>query len=311
MAAGTQPYTYVWTDANGDGVGGNASIADSLCVGTYTVEVTDAYGCQATASIIITEPDEIDPYFELTDFCYGDENEAISIVEEGGTFSIVSPLGDGATIHPTTGEIYNPVEGTTYTIEYSFPNGCASHTEDVTVNVIPVVSFVADTIAGPPPLVVEFTNTSIGADDYVWDFGNGNGSLEDDNVVNVYNNIGTYEAILVGTSLEGCTHIDSLTIVVYYPDMDYVFPNVFTPNGDNNNDWFTLAFEDWVASLEIVILNRWGNVVFESDDINFMWNGKIHNTGTDCTEGVYFYKATLTDYSGESVQEHGYVHLHR
>lgn len=311
ISSGTTPYNYSWTDATGNTVGGNASVAEDLCDGTYTVEITDANGCQTSGSVTITEPEEIDPYFELTDFCGGEQNNASNIAETGGTFSIASPLGDGATIDPITGEIYDGVEGTTYTIDYSFPNGCASHTEDVTVNVIPVVSFVADTIAGPPPLVVEFTNTSTGADEYVWDFGDGNGSLEDDNVVNVYNNIGTYEAILVGASLEGCTHIDSLTIVVYYPDMDYVFPNVFTPNGDNNNDWFTLAFEDWVASLEIVILNRWGNVVFESDDINFMWNGKVHNTGTDCTEGVYFYKATLTDYSGESVQEHGYVHLHR
>lgn len=307
---GTAPYTFVWTDATGNTVGGNASVAEDLCDGTYTVEITDANGCQTSGSVTITEPEEIDPYFELTDFCGGEQNSASSIAETGGTFSIVSPLGDGATIDPITGEIYDGVEGTTYTIDYSFPNGCATHTETVTVNVIPVVSFVADTIAGPPPLVVEFTNTSIGADDYVWDFGNGT-STEDGNVVNVYNDVGVYDVTLVGTSAEGCSNNTAGQIIVYYPDMDYEFPNIFTPNGDNNNDLFSLVFEEWVASIEIVILNRWGNVVFESNDINFTWNGKVHNTGTDCTEGVYFYKATLTDYSGESVQEHGYVHLHR
>jgi len=92
--------------------------------------------------------------------------------------------------------------------------------------------------------------------------------------------------------------------------LSFETPNIFTPNNDGSNDVFTLNGLN-VETLELVILNRWGNVVFESTDINANWNGRNKNTGNDCADGVYFYKYIITGQGDQSAEGHGFVHLSR
>lgn len=68
----------------------------------------------------------------------------------------------------------------------------------------------------------------------------------------------------------------------------YELPNVFTPNGDDQNDLFTPFPYCFVDRIELQIFNRWGNLVFETSDPDINWNGK-NLKNTDLTEGVYFY----------------------
>lgn len=67
--------------------------------------------------------------------------------------------------------------------------------------------------------------------------------------------------------------------------------------------------DDNIKDFTVVILNRWGNVVFEDNDYQFEWNGNVKNGNTQCSEGVYFYKMDFKDHSGKEYKEHGYVHL--
>jgi gliding motility-associated-like protein len=88
-------------------------------------------------------------------------------------------------------------------------------------------------------------------------------------------------------------------------------PNVFTPGIDGNNDTYFLRSQN-VVKLELTIMNRWGNVVFDksSDDLvnnNPTWDGKIN--GVIANEGVYFYKYTGYNISGQEVTGHGFLHL--
>jgi gliding motility-associated-like protein len=79
-------------------------------------------------------------------------------------------------------------------------------------------------------------------------------------------------------------------------------PNVFTPNGDGENDNWSLLFTIY-SNNNIVIINRWGNIVSEGKVGQFSWNGK-DNLGNDCADGVYFYRIEGTDKAG-------YIHLIR
>jgi gliding motility-associated-like protein len=74
-------------------------------------------------------------------------------------------------------------------------------------------------------------------------------------------------------------------------ECNLVTSNVFTPNGDGINDFFTFSPYPNVATFNLIIMNRWGRVVFESDDINKGWNGSIQ--GTSANSGVYFWKARI------------------
>jgi len=68
---------------------------------------------------------------------------------------------------------------------------------------------------------------------------------------------------------------------------------------------------EYITELEVVILNRWGDVVFESSDVGFNWNGLNHNNGAACTDGTYFYKINLKRVTGKEYMKHGFVQLLR
>jgi gliding motility-associated-like protein len=87
-------------------------------------------------------------------------------------------------------------------------------------------------------------------------------------------------------------------------EFDFSFPNVITANGDGFNDLFEI--ENLPENTEVIILNRWGNVVFSSSNYQNNWDGK-DISGRDLLEGVYTYKYTTET----GTIGHGFVHLIR
>jgi gliding motility-associated-like protein len=74
---------------------------------------------------------------------------------------------------------------------------------------------------------------------------------------------------------------------------EYPLPNVFSPNGDGLNDMFRPFPYRWIAHVDFKVYNRWGILVFETDDRDLGWNGRIRNTGAVLPDGVYFYRAVV------------------
>jgi len=75
------------------------------------------------------------------------------------------------------------------------------------------------------------------------------------------------------------------------------FPIVITPNGDGKNEYF---FADSISSVQkfrITIFNRWGNIVYTSEDPFFKWDGKDQDNNQDCADGVYFYEGVISLYT--------------
>lgn len=319
VSDGTAPFTFTWLDGGGNTIpgSGSGSTINNLGVGSYSVEVVDVNGCTDTYSYMILANPNPDPSFTLTDFCDGESNQAINIASPGGTFAFNPAVNDGAMIDPATGSIINGVPGTTYSVEYTVANGCSSSIQTVTIHPIPDVSFTASPTTGTPPLNVDLINTSdgLGSDSYEWIIGP-SAIFYDDQIVDpfIFNEVGEYEIVLTAENQGGCTNSTSIIIEVFYPDMIYVIPNVFTPNGDGSNDFFKFVNFDFIKEIDVIILNRWGNLVFEykgNQPASLNWNGHVNNTGAECTDGVYFYKMELTGFNGDVVQEHGYVHLSR
>jgi len=193
-------------------------------------------------------------------------------------------------------------------------SGCIQY-DSVLVTLLdpPVASFTGNPLSGFAPLNVTFNNTSQGANNHLWTFGNGETQNTQDlsSVVSQYNKEGTYTVMLVAQN-GNCADTAYLTVTVILPPVivpvELATANVFSPNADGINDVFTFNMLN-IASIDVVIMNRWGLVVFETTDVNFAWNGK--SNGVDCTEGVYFYKYAAIGAQEESFEGHGFVQLIR
>ncbi|HXP49795.1 MAG TPA: gliding motility-associated C-terminal domain-containing protein, partial [Bacteroidia bacterium] len=83
----------------------------------------------------------------------------------------------------------------------------------------------------------------------------------------------------------------------------YTLPNVFTPNGDNQNDFFTpiLPFR-YIKSIDINIFNRWGQIMFHTNDPMINWDGKDQTTHGLCPDGVYYYICVVNEIRVTGVQ---------
>lgn len=69
----------------------------------------------------------------------------------------------------------------------------------------------------------------------------------------------------------------------------YHLPNVFTPNGDERNDLFVPFPYSGVEKIDLQIVNRWGNLIFSTQDPAIKWDGKIQSTNQLVSDGVYYY----------------------
>jgi gliding motility-associated-like protein len=104
----------------------------------------------------------------------------------------------------------------------------------------------------------------------------------------------------------------NLICVSHCPPL-YQLPNVITPNGDGNNDVFhPLLPYKYVSRVDLTVMNRWGNVLFETNDPFIGWDGKDQKTGRPVVDGVYFYlcRVYFVTLSGEQIMDlHGFVHV--
>ena len=85
-------------------------------------------------------------------------------------------------------------------------------------------------------------------------------------------------------------------------------PNVFTPNGDDINDYFVIESKS-IIEYQLYIFNRWGGVIYSSNNINEKWDGKLN--GLNCPEGVYYYTINAKGIEGKIYNLNGSVQLLR
>jgi gliding motility-associated-like protein len=89
-----------------------------------------------------------------------------------------------------------------------------------------------------------------------------------------------------------------------------IIPNIFTPNGDGNNDLFLIIAEECKV-FQLHIYDRWGTQVFSSVDKTVSWNGNVNNSGNEAVEGVYYYVLNITDLKSRNQSYKGFLTLMR
>jgi gliding motility-associated-like protein len=122
---------------------------------------------------------------------------------------------------------------------------------------------------------------------------------------------GTYTCTVtdsIGCSSQQILSITSPIVV----KMDSLIPNIFTPNGDDQNDYFTLLphrMPVCFSTFNVKIYDRWGVPMFESSDFQFKWDGHT-NSGAEAADGIYYYRIDI-GFQNENSSYKGYLQLMR
>jgi gliding motility-associated-like protein len=226
VSSGFAPFTYDWSD------GQTSPTAIDLTAGTYSVTITDMYGCQVTLNGTVNQPDSL--YAIVTSSVYA------------GGYNISSNNG-------SDGYLNTQVFGGTspYSFNWTGPSNFAS------------------------------TNQNLA-------------NLQD----------GAYALYL--TDVNGCAFSTSSRLTE--PAL-LEMPNGYSPNGDGDNETFVVHGIDAYPNNEIVVFNRWGNIVYKKANYANEWAGD-NTVGEALPDGTYF--VILTVVAGEEeITLKGYVDLRR
>ena len=301
--------TYSWSTS------ATTQTISTTTAGVYTVIVTDAFnGCSVASQYTVTN------------------NTAVPTATS--VASVVMPCGGPTTItlnggSPDPGVVYtwtgpsvisgsnttNPIvdQPGTYTLTVTNPTtGCSSTSTVSVFSSIPTASFVPDVTTGFTPLVVNFTNlSSVNATSFTWIFNNGSAVVTTTSVTQgtstIYNTAGTYTVMMVASN-GLCS--DTAYAVINVDDSFFIeIPNVFTPNDDGTNDFFTINSKG-VKEIQLQIFNRWGQLMYEFTGAKAAWDG-ITNKGEKATDGTYFYFVIATGFDGKVFEKNGPVTLFR
>ncbi len=157
---------------------------------------------------------------------------------------------------------------------------------------------------------ISFTNQSQQADFYMWNFGDYSSPDNisyDTNTVHYYPYEGTYMVNLLSTNIYGCKDTASAVIEIR-PQFAVYIPNTFTPDGNDLNDiFYPVGIGIMEDEYEMLIYDRWGNLVFSSNNLKVGWDGSIKGDPNP-KDGIYSYKITLLDIFGNKHQYVGHVY---
>lgn len=280
-SGGLSPYTYLWSNNNE-----TTQSISGVCAGSYDVLITDQDGCETIATIILTEPDSIKIKLITTPIhCLESCHGRLRTIASGGTSPYQYSWSNGQ-----TDSVIKELCFGIYNLTVTDNNLCQkSISAEVYVDDI-------------------FENIEVWADDYLlWE---GQSTwLHATNVPQLsyewtpsnwlsspYNSStlvtpppGEHTFYVKIDDGFGCVYLDSLKITVsdVYCFEPYLFiPNAFSPDGDNKNDVFYVR-GIYIDEMELLIFNRWGELVFESKDKNRGWDGR--HKGVLVDPGVFTY----------------------
>ena len=170
--------------------------------------------------------------------------------------------------------IPSPVQTTTYYARWE--NQCdTSACVSVTVNVkpLPVVNLGKDAVICEGEIVQLITDSIYTS--YLWQDGSTNSSY-------ILSKPGVYWFTV---NYNNCFNSDTVIYTLCEPPLNIWIPNAFTPNGDGKNDVFNIESVNKIKDFHLYIYNRWGQVIFETNDISHGWDGKYKEN--EMQSGVY------------------------
>jgi len=279
---GTPPYLYNWSTSNE-----KTATLDSLSPGNYAVTVNDNYGCSTSSSFIVSasSPLTISPTVQNAS-CASVNNGSISLAVGGGSLPYNYHWNNGQSSATAT-----ELGSGEYLITVTDAKGC-SITSSGTITIsyaLSVHAAASVSVTNGTPVQLTATTNIDHSNVYNWTPAN---FVTCNNCANTEASPqqSTVFAINV-TDANGCKATDTVSVEVISGSNIFI-PNVFTPNDDGVNDQFKIYGDlSNIYYFDMVIFDRWGEKVFESNNPNFEWFGAYK--GEPASQGVYIYVATM------------------
>ncbi|MFN3917870.1 MAG: PKD domain-containing protein [Flavobacteriales bacterium] len=321
-------YTYTWINSTGQVVGNTDAISvipafngEEFCV--IVLDDCETPGDTACLQVFYHEDPIVDIQASILSGCFPLEVRFDNLTDLTQIASCNWVFGDGATANnscSTVSHTYTTPGVYSVTLNQTTVNGCpldTTYTALIMVYDYPNANF----IATPQPAYISnpnvaFTNTSSnGAVSYEWFFGEDGvlGTSTATNPVFGFPDIdaGIYPVTLVVTSANGCS--DTITqLIIINGIYTFYIPNAFTPNGDGINDTFFPKGEYLSQEgYKMIIFDRWGHVVFETEKITEGWDGRVRGQIPAKTD-VFVWKIEAYDIIDGHLHEYkGHVTLVR
>ncbi len=282
---------------------------------SYSVTGTAA-GCSASATTVVTvnalpTVSFSQPANGCTPVC-GTFTDASTVATGASIASWNWNFGDGTTgSNQTENHCYGTAGSYTPSLTITDNNGCTSSlTSSTNVDAYSIPNAAFDYTPKPAsvnnPTVTLLNGSSSDVNYWYWDFGDGSApvSPNDANPSHTYPSdvSGVYTTMLAVSNIYGCVDTTYLDVVIR-PDFTFYIPNAFSPNNDGMNDTF-YGKGTGIATFNIYIYDRWGNLIFHADDINKAWDGKANGGGDIAQQDVYVWKVFITDVNTD---KHDYI----
>jgi gliding motility-associated-like protein len=277
--------SYSWTGQDLNMYIGDNQLINAVNSDMYVVIGTSVFGCTSSDStfILVNPFPSISAIPESSEICFG---EFVSFQILGADFYQWSN-GQSSTIYT-----YQPLISESLTIIGTTTFGCTDTTQvAVIVHPNPIADFILDRnlLTSDDPTIT-ISNLSSGNLVNLWDFGDGNQLVNNLNTIDYSYPFseGDYLIKLTVSSIDGC--MDSTEQLIQIKgDVIYYVPNCFTPDGDEFNNSFLPIFTSGFDPMnyELTIYNRWGEIVFVSENHLTAWNGSYNNL--ICPDGIYSY----------------------
>ncbi len=314
-AATSYDWTAVPTGVSGTATGSGFGISQVLnLTGTnqgnavYTIipNSNGCYGASTFVTIIVNPIPAADiTAVIITPASCGNASGLISgIVMTSGQTPFTYQWKDSLNNIVGTDPYLNNTAAGSYILTVVDSNGCSVTAGPFIVSAVPpvVAAFTLTPITGETPLTVNFTNnSSTTAVNYLWHFGTGDSSIVE-NPIYTYIPLGNFIVCLTAYDGLGCSD-SACSAVDVYINAVFIVPNVFTPNGDDINDEFTIQAKG-LKNMDAQIFNRWGQKEYEWHTTNGGWDGRT-GSGLKAPEGTYYFIIEATGKNDEKYLEKG------
>lgn len=317
-SGGDGNYTIDWN--NGQGSGNTFTVTPGVTT-VYTISLSD--GCStptAQEQVTVTVHPTPVPQFSVTppNGCAPLDVTLTNTSDPGIVGGNCQWFIDGQAVSTDCGS-YNNIFTTPgsydVTLEFTSPQGCfgtTTVTDAINVYGLPTAEF----SWGPNPTnylnsEINFTNLSSNASTYYWEFDEYGTSVETDPSFEFPDSAaGIYDVCLWAYTQYGC--VDSICDVITIDGVfSFYVPNAFTPDGDGLNDYFYPRGNGFDNSdYTLLIFDRWGELIFESYNVDNYWDGTVKGSGEMAKTDVYVWKIVVKDeFSGEKKDYVGHVTL--